>query len=264
MNIPTFDSRLFRGTAKYYLRYRSTYPDGLIQRVARICQLSGASRVLDLGCGPGILARAFAPYCGEVVAVDPEPDMIAAAQDHLAGLAGKARFLRAGAHELARDLGSFSVVVIGRAFHWMDRRATLDVLDQLIDRTGAVVLFRDPALKLPENAWRKEFDRIFSEFAASDAARQGAQPLDTAIDEAHLLRSSFSRLERISTVETHVRSIEYLIGRGFSMAGTSPDDLLDKRPAFEDAMRSALTPFAADGKLLEITEPQALIARRQD
>ena len=263
MSTLSANPRLFRGGVKYYLKYRSTYPSLLIDRVAWLCQITATSRVLDLGCGPGILARAFAPFCGAVVGVDPEPDMIEAAKKHLADYADKASFLCASTHELSEDMGTFSMVTIGRAFHWMDRGATLDLLDKLIDERGAVVLFRDPAVKVPENEWRKAFDRVFDDFASTEAARLGAQTLLMATDEAHLLRSAFRKLERISTVVTRSLTIDHLIGRAFSMAGTSPDDLKERLPAFEEAMRSALAPFAAEGRLVEITEPQALIARRE-
>ncbi|MEZ4294049.1 MAG: class I SAM-dependent methyltransferase [Polyangiaceae bacterium] len=256
------DPRLFRGTVKYYLKYRSTYPVRLIERVAWLCQLTRSSRVLDLGSGPGILARAFAPHCGEVVCVDPEPGMIEMAREHLADLGSKASFLCASAEEMPCSLGPFSLVAIGRAFHWMDRTATLKRLDSMLDTSGAVVLFRDPAMKLPENDWRKEFDAVFSAFATTEAARLGARTLPIAIDEAHLLRSSFCELERISAVETRSLTIDHAVGRAFSMAGASPGDLGDRLPAFEEAMRSALAPFAPSGTLTEITEPQALIARR--
>lgn len=263
MSAPNVNPRLFRGSVPYYLKYRSAYPSLLVDRVAWLCGVTATSRVLDLGSGPGILARAFAPLCGEVVCVDPEPDMIDAAREHLADFAGRARFVCASAHELSENMGMFSVVVIGRAFHWMDRAATLGILDGMIGERGAVVLFRDPALKLPENDWRKEFDRVFDEFASTETSRLGAVTLPTAIDEAHLLRSPFRALERISSVATRSLTIDDAIGRAFSMAGTSPEDLMDRLPAFEEAMRSALTPFAKDGRLVEITEPQALIARRR-
>jgi ubiquinone/menaquinone biosynthesis C-methylase UbiE len=253
---------LFAGTVDYYLQYRSHYPERLIDRVAQLCQLGADAAVLDLGCGPGLLARAFAPHCSRVVGVDPAPGMLAAAQRYIHPYEDKARFVCASAHELSPGFGSFHLAVIGRAFHWMDRAATLRTLASMIEPGGAVVLFRAPSLNLAQNAWRAEFDRIFAEFASSDAARQGAEKNPYAQDEEALLASPFNCLERISTVEIRKLTPEHLIGRAFSMAGTSPQDLGEKLPLFVDAMRRALSGFTRDGVLSEITEPQALIARR--
>src|SRR5205823_1028655 len=119
-------------TAPYY-RYRAPYPERLIARVAALVGLDAATdRVLDLGCGPGVLALAFASRCREVVGVDPEPTMLEAAAA-AAGAAGLHLTLRSGSSfALPPDLGSFRLVTIGRAFHWMDRAATLATLDRLI------------------------------------------------------------------------------------------------------------------------------------
>jgi SAM-dependent methyltransferase len=255
-------SNLFSGTVDYYLQYRSHYPNRLIDRVADLCQLSTNAAVLDLGCGPGLLARAFAPYCGRVVGVDPAPAMLAAAERHIRPYEAKAHFVCASAHEMSPRLGSFHLAVIGRAFHWMDRAATLHTLASMVEPTGAVVLFRDPSLSLEQNAWRAEFDRIFAEFASSEPARQGAEKSPYSQDEEALLASQFNCLERYSTVEIRLLTVDHLIGRAFSMAGTSPQDLGEKLPAFVDAMREVLSRFTEQGVLTEITEPQALVARR--
>jgi len=62
-----FEPRRFRTSVRYYIRGRLSYPEKLIERV------------IDLGCGPGFLAVAFAPHVQKVIGVDPEPAMLEAA-----------------------------------------------------------------------------------------------------------------------------------------------------------------------------------------
>ena len=67
MSIETvpYEPRRFRTAAAHYLAGRPAYAPRLISRVAAICSLDNSHRLLDLGCGPGQLARAFAPLAAE-------------------------------------------------------------------------------------------------------------------------------------------------------------------------------------------------------
>src|SRR5262249_42306997 len=150
---------------------RPPYPAALIRRVAQVCGLAGTSRVLDLGCGPGPLALALAPLVGEVVGIDPEPEVLRVAREE-AVRAGLRIEVREGASDdLGAAPGVFRLVVIGRAFHWMDRQQTLLGLDQLIEPEGAVVLFDDNHPKVPDNRWVETFDRLIDHHAGADPAR---------------------------------------------------------------------------------------------
>ena len=71
-----FQPHRFRTAARHYLAGRPAYAPRLIRLVAELLRLSERDRLLDLGCGPGVLAGAFAPLVGEVVAIDPEPEML--------------------------------------------------------------------------------------------------------------------------------------------------------------------------------------------
>ncbi|MGZ4334971.1 MAG: class I SAM-dependent methyltransferase, partial [Gaiellaceae bacterium] len=109
--------RLFRTAAPYYARYRTAYPPELIALLARRVNLNRSARVLDLGCGPGSLAIPIAAYAGEVVAVDPEPEMIAelrrAAPENVTAI-------EARAEDVDEGWGRFELATAGRAFHWFD------------------------------------------------------------------------------------------------------------------------------------------------
>lgn len=69
----TFNPRRFRTTVPFYARYRLPYPDSLLGHVAERVGLKRGDAVLDLGCGPGLLAVPLARAGFAVTAVDPEP-----------------------------------------------------------------------------------------------------------------------------------------------------------------------------------------------
>src|SRR5947209_14920314 len=70
---------LFEGTAAYYEQFRAPYPAMFIDMIGACCRLRRKDRLLDLGCGTGLLAIPLGRWAGEVVGLDPEPEMLAAA-----------------------------------------------------------------------------------------------------------------------------------------------------------------------------------------
>src|SRR5579864_5413141 len=112
-----FEPDRFRTAAEHYEEGRPPYAPALIRRVALATGLGLQHRVLDLGCGPGPLARGFVRFAGEVVAMDPSADMLAAARALAAGIAG-IRFVQGSSYdlgtELGQGLGTFHLVVMGR------------------------------------------------------------------------------------------------------------------------------------------------------
>ena len=71
---------LFRGTASYYARFRPPYPAELIDKLVASYKVDRTVSVLDLGCGTGQLALPLAGYAGEVLGMDPEPEMLEVAE----------------------------------------------------------------------------------------------------------------------------------------------------------------------------------------
>src|SRR4029450_12983072 len=120
-----FDPERYRSAAAHYERGRVPYAAALIRRVAEVTGLGSEHRVLDLGCGPGALARNFAPLVRDVTAIDPSPEMLAEARV-LAGQAANIRFVAGSSYDLDPALGQFHLVVMGRSFHLMDYGQTLE------------------------------------------------------------------------------------------------------------------------------------------
>src|SRR6516165_2392368 len=92
--------RRFRSAAQYYLAGRPFYSSLLIRRVVQLCGLDATHRVLDLGCGPGQLAMAFAPFSKQVVGIDPEPEMLRIAREEAAQAGLPIEFREGSSREL--------------------------------------------------------------------------------------------------------------------------------------------------------------------
>ncbi len=254
--------RAFASAVPHY-RHRAPYPPDLLARVAELCGLARGARLLDLGCGPGPLAVGFARLGLEVVAVDPEPAMLEAAAAAARGAGVQVELKRGSSFDLPADLGPLRAVTIGRACPWMDRPATLAVLDRLVEPGGAVVLFGERKLDLVANKWREAFEAVAARYTAEDdLAHWGHHGERWVPHEEMLLASPFDDLERLGRVYRQTLNLDAAVGRALSRSPTAPDALGDRRPAFERELREALMPFLRDGVLPEVVEGEALIARR--
>jgi len=264
MNTPIpFVPDRFKNNAAHYLGGRPAYSPRLIRRVAQACQLDGTQRLLDLGCGPGQLSLAFSSWVSAGVALDPEPEMLRVAAGLGMGIAPNTEYRLGSSYDLSPELGRFQIAVIGRAFHWMDRPDTLARLDQLIDPTGALVLFATSHPDDPSTPWLTQYRALLDEYAQTDPAREQRKSDSWESHDIVLMKSAFASLERVAIIERRRVALDSLIARALSMSSLSRDRLGSQLDELLERVRSLLEAHASDGWLDERVESTALIARRE-
>jgi SAM-dependent methyltransferase len=103
--------------------HRPSYPPALLGHLLRLAPERG--QALDLGCGPGKLARALAPHFELVTGVDPSAAMLRVAQ--ASDWHGDVRWVQARAEDLRLE-SPLHLVVAGASIHWMDPGAVFPAL----------------------------------------------------------------------------------------------------------------------------------------
>lgn len=260
---PDFATRRFQSAAAHYLAGRAPYPPSLIARVVERLGLEPDDRIMDLGCGPAQLAIGFAPFVGEVLALDPEPAMLALAREAAAQVPN-VELIKGGSQDIGPHLGRFRATVIGRAFHWMDREETLRRFDRLLEADGAVVLFGDERPKLPENAWLQGYGELIERYSADDEDRQRRRSEAFAPHLSVLLGSPFNRIERISVVTSRDLDVDGLVQRALSQSSTSRARLGAGADEMVAELRAKAPGWSASGVFTEVLFSNALIARRPE
>ncbi len=253
-----FEPRRFEKAATHYLKGRPGYPDRLIRRVVEATGLQPVHRLMDLGCGPGQLAVAFAPYVHEVLGVDPEPAMLAAAQSQ-AGLSNVS-WLEASSYSIGAELGRFRMVTMGHSFHWMDREDTLRRLDGIVEPAGAIVLFHHLYPDLPQNHWRRSLADIVRRHRPArtgGSVRRQLTPHATV-----LLNSAFCRLDEISIDEQQQSDAGALLDRVLSSSATANGLTMDRARALEADIVALAKRLGTNGVVTEAVTISATIARR--
>jgi len=137
-----YDPTIYLGAAAYYRYGRPAYSAELESVLTREADLDGNGRLLDVGCGPGVLAVRLAPLFEQVVGLDPDADMLtegsrAAEENNVTNI----RWVRGPAEDLpAVAPGPYRMVTFGQSFHWTDEGAVAETVYDMLEPGGALAL----------------------------------------------------------------------------------------------------------------------------
>ncbi len=137
-----FDPQAFAGTAEYYAVGRPPYSAQLADTMARELSLDGTGRLLDVGCGPGVLELPLARLFDQVTALDPEPGMLQAGQRRCQrGGVANVRWVQGVAEDIAALApGPLRAVTFGQSFHRVRQLEVAETGYDLLVPGGSLVL----------------------------------------------------------------------------------------------------------------------------
>ncbi|CUU20775.1 SAMdependent methyltransferases CDS [Bradyrhizobium sp.] len=252
----------FASTASLYEHLRPPYPSEFFRSVAHKLGLTKQSSLIDLGTGPGLLALGFGPYVGRVVGVDPEPEMIEAARRAAAGAGRNITLIEGKAETLAPDIGSFDVVTIGRALHWMDRDLTLALLDRLVAHDGAIAICASFSATDGRNPWLDGYNEARRRWSAKLWEEAGRGTRTHRDLPAFFRGSSFQPAELVSIETSHLVGLHDLAKRTLTYSSSSPEALGENADAMLRDVGQHLAPFSRDGAIAETVVSTAQIVKR--
>ncbi|MER7750810.1 class I SAM-dependent methyltransferase [Kitasatospora sp. NPDC097643] len=259
-------AELFDGTAPYYAAYRPGYDERMFTHVAERIGLDGTGCALDLGTGTGAVALPLACLVSSVIAVDPQPGMLAEARA-LAAAASVTNIewrLGEAAQLASMDLPPLRLVTVGAAFHWMDRVAVARDLDALIDEGGAIVLASGgPRGDIAPQPWSEVIREVRVRYLGPERrAGRGTYAHPAGRHQDVLARSPFSRIETAHWDRTITRTADEVAGLQLSYSYSSPRQLGPDTKAFVNDVRDALLAFDPSGTFEQTIRTEAIIARR--
>ena len=129
----------FSNRVEDYVKYRPSYPGGVLETLRRECGLTPGAVVADIGSGTGKLSELFLLNDNLVYGVEPNEAMRGAAERLLAIYPN---FTSVAAEAEATTLRDRSVdfVSAGQAFHWFDAQKARAEFRRILRPNGWVVL----------------------------------------------------------------------------------------------------------------------------
>ena len=247
-----WDETLYLGSAPFYVRGRPPYAPSLASELAERLALDGHGRLLDVGCGPGVLSLALARFVAEAVGIDPDPGMLAEAQRRAAEAGVEnARWVRARGEDLPAGLGSFRLVTFGQSFHWMDRVRVAPAVFGMLQPGGAFVHVSDVkesrdgsrGLPHPEPPYAAIRDLVRRWLGPVPRAGRGLLRHGTPGDEeAVLAAAGFAGPERLVLPAGDLRVLgeDDVVAWVWSLSSSAPHLFGDRRGQFEADLRRVL------------------------
>ncbi|MFB7517226.1 class I SAM-dependent methyltransferase [Streptomyces sp. NPDC056144] len=254
----------FASAAPYYARYRPAYPSEVFELLVNRFGLDRTQTALDLGCGTGAVAIPLAPLVGSVIAVDPEPAMLAEAQRaaHQHVTQGIQWRLGNSANLGELNLPPIHLCTMGKSFHWMNQSQVLADLDGVITSHGGVVLLSG-AHTADRPAWLTVIDEVATSHLGPDYRRRHGPARHPAEErESTLARSPFSHVETTVVPQHFHRTLDELVGLQFSFSYSSPHVLSTKKTRFEQDLRAALLDFDPAGIYRNTVHIECTVATR--
>lgn len=255
------DDLPFTSIAPFYADYRPGYPDRVLAHVADCFDLDADARVLDLGCGPGVLTLPLSEYAGHVVGMDPDEAMLAQGRARvesagspdatdtatvepasIAWVVGSDADLRTD-DALADRLRPLRLTTMGRSFHWTEQGPTLDRLLDITESGGGVAIFNDTGWLTRGTAdWQDAVYAVLDDYLDDPPERTGPVEYDDPWHELLADHGFVDTGEDRFPVERDWTP-DAVVGYLLTLSFCSPAILGDRQADFERDVRQALAEF---------------------
>jgi ubiquinone/menaquinone biosynthesis C-methylase UbiE len=248
---PDAPGDLFQGTAEYYECHRVRYPQDAFDWIAGEHSLDGRGRLLDCGCGTGQVALPLSRLFEDVIAIDPEPQMLQVAERaaRAKGIAN-VRFLRMRTEDLRDELAPLRLATFGASFHWTDRALVLARLYELLQPGGGLVILAPSSLWHGPEPWKQVVLSTIKDWLGEER-RAGSGVFQPGLRHAEfLVQTGFSGPKVVAISKEHVWTADTLVGYLYSTSFASRAVFRERQGPFERDLRNRLASLSTQDRFL--------------
>jgi SAM-dependent methyltransferase len=254
-----YDPTIYQGAAAHYRVGRPPYSPQLEPLLTAELGLDGCGRLLDGGCGPGILTLRLSHLFEEAIGLDPDLDMLTEAR-RVAEERGitNVRWVRALAEDLpAAAPGPYRAVTFGQSLHWTDEARVDEAVYDMLEPGGALALIvhtvkgrpKPPSPGRPPIPHAEIRALVAKYLGSTPRVGQGAAPVRTHRFEDVLVLTRFGSPRSIFApgIPDLLRDSESVLSGYFSFATSAPHLFGDRGDDFARDVRELLAARSPDG-----------------
>ena len=254
-----YDPTIYLGAAAHYRSGRPAYSPELEAVLTRELGLDGSGRLLDAGCGPGVLTVRLAHLFGQAVGLDPDAGMLAeggraAEESSITNI----RWVQGVAEDLpAVAPGPYRLVTFGQSFHWTDEQRVAETVYDLLEPGGALALVvhtvtgrpRPPDPGVPAIPHDEIRALVAKYLGSTRRAGQGTSPQRSHRFEDVLTRTRFGAPQQLFVpgLPGLLRDSESVLSGYLSMSYSAPHLFGDRLDDFAGEVRALLANRSAEG-----------------
>lgn len=221
-------------------KYRIPYPPETYDLLVALRD-GAKARILDVGCGPGDLARLLAPRVERVDAVDASPPMIALGKTLPEGDCPTLRWMCGRVEDIVFD-GPYDLITAGESLHWMDWEHVFPCFRSFLVPGGYLVLAH--RWELPQT-WTFALNRLIMHYSTYQSYK--GHNIVKELQQRNLF--TLVGQKRTAPIE-YSQSVENYLTALHSRNGLSYERLNPAEgAAFDQAVRRLLQPFAQNDTL---------------
>ena len=254
-----YDPTIYEGAAAHYRVGRPPYSPQLEAVLTAELGLDGTGRLLDGGCGPGILTIRLAPLFTEAVGLDPDADMLAEGRRTAEELGiGNIRWVQAVAEDLPDAApGPYRLVTFGQSLHWTDEARVAEAVYDMLEPGGAMAMIvhtvegrpRPPSPGSPPIPYAEIEALVAKYLGPAKRAGQGPAPVRTHRFEDVLVRTRFGEPRSIFVpgIPDLLRDSESVLSGYFSFSWSAPHLFGERVEDFAREVRELLRERSPEG-----------------
>ncbi|RIW32024.1 class I SAM-dependent methyltransferase [Bacillus salacetis] len=229
----------FHGRSRDYAIGRPSYPREILQ-LLKEKGINERCTIADIGAGTGLLTKILAETGSQVLAIEPNGEMLKEGRDYCF-YDNNIEFVHAAAEETGLKDNSVDLITIAQAFHWFDKKKCKVEFQRILKEDGCVmIVFNEMRMdgRLPE-----EYTGLLHRFKVKENA--GISDLDPDEEKMKFFGKAYTK--SLYDYE-HTLTEEAFVGGALSLSYT-PSKTDERYGEFIEALRQLYKKHEQEGMI---------------